>query len=251
MSDIQAIVLSAEQFDKLLAAQAPKPAAAKTAAGVGKPQYALGVGFPQNDVEESIGCLLASGSPRLALARALGVPLAPYLINVRATFPDTTTDIIPDVGSDVKIVQDTLIDAMLVRIFNKSTTANQNQFQAQSDWYYNWQSGIEAKLDVVGAPRYSVAPTFTPLASLLDAFNGDSHWAHGWVLTYQQQLMMNFVPRIVLPFAPLEVVCTFRGWVPTNEMFVSMTNREAIDKLETDCGIPLDPAYKKRLLGGI
>lgn len=219
--------------------------------GFGGVQRAAGVGFPQSDLEASVGMLLASGSPRLALARALGVPLAPYLINVRATFPDTATSVIPDVGSDVKIVQDTFIDGMLVRIINKSTTANQNQFQAQSDWYFNWQSGIEAKLDVVGAPRYSVAPTFTPLATLLDAFNGDAKWPRGWVLTYQQQLFMNFTTKVVLPFAPIEVVCTFRGWVPTNEMFVAMTNREAIEKLETDCGIPLDPAYKKRLFGGI
>ena len=219
--------------------------------GIGGLRKSVGAGFPQGDLEASIGILLASGSPRLALARALGVPLAPYIINVRARFPDTATSVIPDVGSDVKIVQDTLIDAMVVRIFNESTTANQNQFQSQSDWYYNFQSGIEAKLDVVGAPRYSVAPTFTPLASLFDAFNGDSHWPRGWVLTYQQQLMMNFTTKVVLPFAPIEVVCTFRGWVPTNEMFVAMTNREAIDKLETDCGIPLDPAYKKRLFGGL
>jgi len=218
--------------------------------GLGGRMKPVGAGFPQGDLEASIGILLASGSPRLALARALGVPLAPYLINVRAQFPDTATSVIPDVGSDVKIVQDTLIDAMLVRIFNKSTTANQNQFQAESDFFYTIQSGIEAKLDVVGAPRYSVAPTYVPLALLMDAFNGDSHWPRGWVLTYQQQLMMQFTTKITLPFAPLEVVCTFRGWIPTNEMFVSMTNREAMELLETKCGIPLDPAYKSRLLQG-
>lgn len=246
------IELTQEQFKTLLA-EVQKPAAdAKPAAGLGAPHRTAGLGsFPQGDLEASVGCLLASGSPRLALARALGVPLAPYLINVRAKFPDTSVQIVPDVGSDVKIVQDTLIDAMVVRIFNESLTANQNQFQAQSDFFFTLQSGIEAKLDVVGAPRYSVAPTFTPLANLLDTINGNSHWPRGWVLTYQQQLMMNFIPKVTLPFTPLEVVCTFRGWIPTNEMFVSMTNREAIEKLETDCGIPLDPAYKKRLLGGV
>jgi hypothetical protein len=217
--------------------------------GVGAPTEA-GVGAVNDlgPLDAGVYAMLQAGSPRLALAKALGVPLAPYIINVRAIFPDTTTDVIPDVGSDVKIVQDTLIDALVCRVQNESLTANQNQWQAESDYYYGFQSGIEAKIDVVGAPRYSVAPKFTPLSTLCDMVNGASHWPGGWILTYQQQLMMNFNARVLLPYAPIEVICTYRGWVPTNEMFVSMTNREAIDRLNTDCGITLTDVYVNRLL---
>ena len=73
-----------------------------------------------------------------------------------------------DVGSDVKIVQDTLIDGFVARIQNEGASANESVFQTQSDYFFNFQSGVEVKLDVVGAPRYSVAPTFTPLSTIAD-----------------------------------------------------------------------------------
>ena len=34
--------------------------------------------------------------------------------------------------------------------------------------------GIEATLDVLGAPRYTVTPKYTPLANFCDAFNGSA-----------------------------------------------------------------------------
>jgi hypothetical protein len=218
-------------------------------AGLGAPgETGAGAVNDLGPLDAGVYAMLQAGSPRLALAKALGVPLAPYIINVRAIFPDTTTANIPDVGADVKIVQDTLIDALVCRVENQSETANQNQFQTLSDYFFNFQSGIEAMLDVLGAPRYSVAPKYTPLSNLCDVVNGNSHWPGGWILTYQQQLQMQFNARVLLPFAPLEVICTFRAWVPTNEMFVSMTNREAVDMLQTECGITLTDAYVKRLL---
>jgi hypothetical protein len=206
----------------------------------------VGFGCGADDMgplEAGIYTMLAAGSPRLALAKARGVPLAPYFINVRAIFPDTSTTVVPDVGSDVRIVQDTLIDSLIVRTQNESTTANQNQLQAISDFFFGYQSGIEATLDVQGAPRYSIAPKFTPLSVLGDPNNGVGHWPGGWVLTYQQQLLMTFNAKILLPFAPLEVICSFRGWTPVTQAFVSMTNREAIASLQSEFGIQLDQSY--------
>jgi hypothetical protein len=190
--------------------------------------------------------MLAAGSPRLALAKAMGIPLAPYMLNCRALFPDTSTPLVPDVGSDAKITQDTLIDSMLFRISNQSTTANQNQFQVQSDWYFNFQSGIEATLDVQGAPRYTITPKFMPLVNLADAFNGSSRPGGGWILTYQNQLKMSFQAKVTLPYAPMEVVVTFRAWIPVWDELVQMTNREAIYRLRNDCGIVLEDAYANR-----
>jgi hypothetical protein len=241
--------LTPEQFEKLLA----KVSSATGIGAPGKPKPKMfGLGCCEEGgcgpLAAGVYAMLAAGSPRLALAKARGVPLAPYMINVRANFPDTTTQIIPDVGSDVKIIQDTLIDAMMVRIFNHSSTANQNQFQAESDYYYAIQSGIEATLEVVGAPRYDVAPKFCPLSTLMDTLNGNSHWAGGWVLTYQQQLKMDFTPRILLPFAPLEVVCSFRTWTPVTQAFVDMSNAFAINALQTEFGIDLSDSYIARVV---
>jgi hypothetical protein len=211
----------------------------------------LGFGFCDRDLgplSAGVYAMLAAGSPRLALAKARGVPLAPYLINVRAVFPNTDTVVVPDVGSDVKIVQDTLIDSLVIRVQNESTTANQNTFQAQSDYYYSFQSGLEATLDVQGAPRYSVAPKFTPLSTMGDLINGNSHWPGGWVLTYQQQLWMSFRATIALPVAPLEVICTFRSWTPVTAEFTNMGNDQAIAYLQSEFGITLDDAYIRRVV---
>ena len=246
------ITLTDEQFKTLLeevrATKTPK-----AEAGLGR---VLGLGQgPAGPSECSDGLLaagvwamLAGGSPRLALAKAIGVPLAPYFINVRAMFESTDTVDIPSVGSDVKIAQDTLIDCLVIRTINESATANLNQFQSPSDYYYNFGSGLEATLDVQGAPRYAVAPRFTPLSTIGDMITGHSHWPGGWILTYQQQLFMAFHAAVTLPYAPIEVVCTFRGWVPVTESFVGMTNREALDRLAADCGIVVTEAYRNRVL---
>jgi hypothetical protein len=211
----------------------------------------FGFGCPggsDSPVYGSICQMLDMGSPRLALAKARGVPLAPYMMNVRAIFPDTSTIVVPDVGADVKVTQDTVVDAMIVRIFNESTTANQNIFQAQSDWYFNFQSGLEATLDVQGAPRYTIAEKFTPLANLFDAFNGDSKWGSGFVLQYQQQLFMSFKANITLPTAPVEVVCSFRSWTPIGQAFARMDNSTALSQLEQDFGFDFSDAYKQQAL---
>lgn len=232
-----------EQFIKLF----EKRLGPGSGPGLGAPPSPLyrkmGLGCSCDEADESVYAMLSAGSPRLALAVARGVPLAPYLINVRALFPTTDTPMVPDVGSDVKITQDTIIDAMVVRTLNESTTANQNQFQAFSDFFYNFQSGIEATLDVQGAPRYSVAPKFMPLSTMADMISGGSHWPAGWVLTYQQQLFMSFNAKVLLPFAPVEVVCTFRGRAPVTQTFVNMGNDVACQKLKDEFGLDLPDAY--------
>ena len=230
-----------EQFKELIS----EIRGSRDATGVGAPYrsgFASGPGL-EGPIGLGVQKMLEAGSPRLALAKCLGVPLAPYAINVRATFPDVDTPSVPNVGSDVKIVQDTLVDALVVRITNDGG-GQTNIFQPQSDYFFNFQSGIEATLDVKGAPRYAVADNFTPLSTLADVVNGNSRWPAGWILTYQQQLFMSFNARIApLPFAPLTVVCTFRTWTPVGEMFVQMTNREAFQRL-SECGVSCSQQYQ-------
>jgi hypothetical protein len=239
----EVVSFTPEQFKELLTAIRGD---VSNDVGLGAPKkcgFASGPGL-EGPIGLGVQRMLEAGSPRLALAKSLGVPLAPYAINVRATFPDIDTPGVPDVGSDVKIVQDTLIDSLIVRVTDDSGTQGTfNVFTPQNNYFYNFQSGIEATLDVQGAPRYAVAPNFTPLSNLGDVVNGNSHWPNGWILTYQQQLFMSFNARIApLPFAPLTVVCTYRCWIPIGEMFVQMTNREAFERLAQQ-GVNLDPNY--------
>jgi hypothetical protein len=201
------------------------------------------VGFGgENGISDSVEAWLRMGYPRLALARALGTPFQPYVFNVRATFDTPDVDTIPDQGADVKITSDTVIDAMIVRVTNDNVP--QNVFQPQSDYFTNWQSGIEATLEVLGAPRYSVAPKFTPLSTLAELIN-PARWPHGWVLTYQQQVKMTFFARNPLANFPTTVVCTYRGWTPVGERFQAMPNDEAIAQLRA-MGVVIPDFYKSR-----
>jgi len=246
------IAFTPEQLQQLIGSlREVAPAAPATGLGAavrgGDAVVGLGCGDGgMGSLATSVYQMLAMGSPRLALAKAKGIQLAPWFINVRATFSDTSVSQVPEVGSDVKFTQDTFIDTMVVRISNQSTTANQNQLQTQSDFYYGFQSSIEATLDVMGAPRYAVAAKFMPLSNMLDAFNGNAKLGHGWILSYQQQLKMSFQAKVTIPYAPIEVVCTFSGWVPVWDELVHMTNSEAIRQLREDCGIQIDDSYAKR-----
>lgn len=229
-------------------------ASEKTRQGVGAAEekgalyHGLGAGVDPTGIATEVWQYLAAGSPRLALARAIGVRFAPYMINVKADFDSTDTTLIPATGSDVRISQDTIVDCMVLEVLNESNTANLSVFQPQSDYFYTFQSGLEATLDVQGAPRYSVADRFTPLKTLCDLVSGTSHWPAGWILTYQQQLFMAFNARVTLPFAPIEVTVTFRTRIPTGELFVEMSNNEALQMLADQCGIVVSDAYRQRVL---
>jgi len=181
--------------------------------------------------------LIQAGSPRLALARASGIAIVPLVFNIRAMFPDTSTVDVPTVGmegnqggSPYRLVQDCLFDSFMFRVQNESETANLNQFQAESDYYYNYQGGIEAILSVEGQPRYTVVSHYTPLSTIADAFNGNSHWPYGWILKPNQTLLMSFHATVPLPTAPMEVICSFRVWTTASDGDVP-SNRQAFEQL--------------------
>jgi len=248
MSDV--ITFTPEQFDTLIGAVkgAHGGAQGPTGLGAAPKRSSVGVGFGPNGygiLATGVEEYLAAGYPRLALARAIGAPFAPYMINIKASFSDDTVTDVPEVGSDVKIVQDTIIDGMIVRV--QSLNPPDNVFQPQSDYFNGFQSGITATLDVLGAPRYSVAPKFTLLSNLADAVNGSGRWPVGWILTYQQQLQMSFHADVTLTNVPIDVWVSFRAWVPQNEMFVQMSNMEALRQLRKECGIEVDESYANRV----
>jgi len=194
---------------------------------------------------KSVYEFLALGYPRLALARAQGIPLVPYYVNVRTTFDNPDRNLNPEVGSDVKIVADTIIQEIEYTITRDRVP--QNVFQPQSDFFFSLQSGIEAKINVVGMPRPSIAPRFTPLSTLAKAAGTPAPgFPNGlWVMTYQQQFQVDFLARIQLPDFPTTVVLTFKCLTPDTDKFdgVNITDRQALARLQELCGIQIPDCY--------
>jgi hypothetical protein len=62
----------------------------------------------------------------------------------------------------------------------------------------------------------------------------DTTWPKGWVLGKTQQIQMSFKASVALPYAPIEVVVTFLGRIPTTDKFMdgNMSSAEAVDQLE-------------------
>jgi hypothetical protein len=227
----------------------PQPDAGLGAANAAVAKAGLGwYGAQHGGGPPSVYELLEMGSPRMALARALGVPFAPWLINVVALFEAADQVLVPDVGSDTKLTQDAYVDSLVFRVQPQFTAVN--QFDTLSQFFLNFQSGIKAKLDIVGAPRYAVAPKFTPISTLSDMLGG-GRWPHGWILTYDQNIEMSFQLSFPLPatptFVPVEVTATFRLWEPIGEAFAKMDQGTALRRLRDECGIECSAAYTDRL----
>jgi hypothetical protein len=186
--------------------------------------------------------LIATSSPVLAYAMALQLPFVPFHINIRAKMtPDVlTTQTMSFEGSNERLNMASIIDSV------KYTIDAPNSFpgtlgHSQEAWYFAKQSGIQATMIVDGAPRYVVAPFYTPLETLLSEDLAQS-WPQGWVLEYTQSVKMQFTQTIPLPSNPVNVTVTFRLWQPGGGQalqLVGMTNDVARDKL---LALGIDPA---------
>jgi hypothetical protein len=125
---------------------------------------------------------LAAVSPQVALARALRIPLRPFVLNIRATFNDTTTTVGPfswsitggvsgGVVENTRLFQFAIVDRMVYEI--DQPNANQGAaLKPVSDFFFGMQSGIQATMivDPVGS-GYSVSSDFTPIRSLMAMMN--------------------------------------------------------------------------------
>lgn len=178
---------------------------------------------------------VAEFSPQIALARAWRIPLAPYLLNIRGTFTDTTQVIGPFTwavnGEATRLNQFAIVDRMVFEIDVPNANAGQT-LKPLSDFFFGMQSGVTATLTVDGAPRYVVAPDFTPIRTLM-AMVAEA-WPMGWVITNTQALKMQFQQNVALaPTYPMNITCTFRTWTPYNTTrFVGMTDSQALKELE-------------------
>jgi hypothetical protein len=177
--------------------------------------------------------VVAQYNPQLALIRAWRVPMAPWILNVRATFTDPSVTVIPTVSLENgqgRLQQVSVVDKLDFTIDQPAAFAG-NIFKPQSDFYAQGMLGLQAKLNVDGAPRYAVAPFFTPLGALSTFVKSES-WPMGWVLTYTQTIVMDFQATIPLPSLPLTVTASLKMWQPVGtDEFVNMNNSTAFAEL--------------------
>ena len=186
-----------------------------------------------------------AGSPQVALARAMRIPLQPFLLNIRATMADTTTTVGPfswsitggvtgGVVENTRLWQFAILDRMVYSI-NQPQANPGAQLKPVGDYFFKLQSGIQATLVIDGAPRYSATSDYTPIESLLASMN--EAWAYGWVLGYTQAAKMQFVPSALMT-PPTTIVVTFRLWqaLENSNTFVGMTDARAIEMLKNDFG---------------
>lgn len=175
-----------------------------------------------------------NSSPVLAYAWALGLPFVPFILNLRAVFSDPsslTTQQLSFEGSDARLNVSSLIDKIGYTIDAPNYNAGLSS-KAVDDWYFQMQGGgLQATLQVNGAPRYTVAPFFTPLPQL---FSTLEDWPFGWVLEYTQSVIMQFTATQSLPSFPTTVTVSYRMWQPGSGQaldLVGMTNDVALQKL--------------------
>lgn len=160
---------------------------------------------------------LAYVQPQVAVAKLWGVEWAPYLLNLRASFTDLTTTTLAPVGFEngngqAVITQPSIVDSIAYEI-DAPNSFTGDIFKPLHDYYYQLQSGIQATLTVVGAPRYTIAPFPTPLRTLLDSLA--EGWPIGWILNYTESVSMIFSTTTPLETAPTNITVTFRMWTPS------------------------------------
>lgn len=170
---------------------------------------------------------LAASSPPLALARMLGIPFAPYVLNISSTFTSASQTTLNPASFNApgSITQPSIVDRLMFEVDQPQAFSGQ-VFKSIQDYFFGLQSGILATLQVTGAPRYTVAPYFTPIRSLCAMIN--EGWPAGWVLNHTQNIVMQFQASLAgLLVPPTTVTASFRLWQPFSDEFIQMTDGEA------------------------
>jgi hypothetical protein len=185
---------------------------------------------------------VAMWDPVIALARAMGAQFVPFMLNIRTTFDDPSVNVSNTVsfeGSNERLNMVSVVDELTYQIDTPNMNPG-NALQAVNAWFYARQSGIQATLIVDGAPRYVVAPFFTPLESLMSSLA--EGWPMGWSLGYTQSMKMQFKTTVPIPVMPANITVTMRCWQPSagNTFFVGMTDpiaRNLLQRLGYACPI--------------
>ena len=104
-----------------------------------------------------------------------------------------------------------------------------SQFQSLSQFFFEQQSGLTARINVLGSPKYTVSPFYQPLKLLVAMF--DEGWPGGWFLNYTQGISMDFSASLPLASFPTTVTVAWKMWQPLDIDYVHMTNKTAWEGL--------------------
>jgi hypothetical protein len=211
----------------------PLSVAAGVTAGLGAGPQAVanggvgvGCGPGSGTCDADVMTLLLWGAPVLAYARAKGIPLAPEEFKVEALFEQVSQVLVSDAGNSQKLVTPTIVDEIHVQVDNQNTPSG---LDSLTNFFFSYQSGIEAKMKAVGTPRYSIGDDFIPIKAYHRCYTG-------WILERTNGIKMDFTATILpLPFAPILVTFTFHGRTAYWKKLFLMRDDQALQALK-DCG---------------
>jgi len=148
----------------------------------------------------------------------------PYSIRVVGPFTDVSQTLVPDVGNDVKIVQDSLIKKIRFQVQSQNPPSGQDSLL---NFFYQYQSGILARIKTIaGGTGYNPIPNFTPINLCARELETP------WLLTYNNGIVMDFEASVSpLPF-PLVVTFVFEAETTVFPKTIDMTNMQAIRALQ-------------------
>lgn len=192
---------------------------------------------------------IRAGSPQLALAKAKGATLTPWVMTINAVLPDAATPALAQTSAD-QIIQDTLITQMTYRLVNGGAP-NTSTLTTMSDFFFNYQSGIQVTLNVGGRPGYPISQNYVDISVLLDTLGQGRGSIDGWIMRDSQFLKMDFRPTIPLPTSnvPYNISVAFKCWTAIGDEWVHMKNREALTQLRDSFGVDCGNSYEASMCG--
>lgn len=153
---------------------------------------------------------IALWAPKIAYAMVVGVPRAPFVVDVPIQFTSSAVDAPPIVASfDNNLTQDTLIEKVSFTLFQQNSFPG-SPFQSLYFSQLKSQSGVGVKMDVYGAPRYAMQDTLIDLANFADVMA--VRWPSGLLLPKQSNVKVTAVLFQTPVSVPFDVNITFLGW---------------------------------------
>jgi hypothetical protein len=185
-------------------------------------------------------------SPQIALARHWKIPFAPFVQSITACFLNPVDTIGPfalgnnNGGSSDALSVVSVVDQVVIHVDAPNYNSG-NAMKGFLDWFWARQTGVQATLFVDGAPRFNIAPDFTPIDTLAAMMT--EMWPSGWVLNFTQVPKMQFKTSFALPSNPTTFYVTFRMWQPVEiSRLVAMTDSRALRILVDECVITKEEA---------
>lgn len=176
---------------------------------------------------------LAVTNPKVAYALVLGVPRAPILLNLHASFATGAPN--TPIEADLATLTDDVWIRDVVYTVQRPNAYLGNILKEQSDFYNQAIPGVSVKIIAGTGPKYLLSPDFVPLQNLAAIFERD--WKGGWTLDAYSILHAEFVLTKTLFDAPgnseipYDVDITFHGIQFFDRFLQKITDQDARDCL--------------------